>query len=157
MFRRLAVAGLVGMAIQAPAGRNPVINGTFDFQLVGWKVVDGRADWIRETDEASTVVRLVNVGRLRQDQGPQGATMTGLSQCLSLPPGAYSLSARALVPAGQWKNHGGEIALWFFDNPDCSWLDGKNRPPMIRRVVSDGKWHTSTPLTIGSALANRQL
>jgi hypothetical protein len=126
------------------AGQNLVVNGNFDGDVLGWKIVrgDGTEVWDPldfQNDPASGSMHLTNTG-----VEPNAFTVSG--QCIELiPSGTYEFGTDVRFPAGSMPGAASVVVGWF-GNPCCSGppLAAGTSPPVSS--ADSGVWvETFTP------------
>ena len=113
------------------AGQDLVVNGGFDGDIDGWKIVRGEGVEVwdpldSQNNPASGSLHLTNTGA-----GPNAVTMSG--QCIELTPsGTYEFGTNVRFPAGSVPGVASVVVGWF-GNPCCSGtpLAAGNSPPVF--------------------------
>ena len=97
------------------ASENPVVNGTFDTDLVGWSTGNGFQAWFPEdaTGGASGSAMLTS------DHPSAGTVRTPLSQCVVVDPGRYLLRGAMRIPSGQSTTGEAYLIAYAYGNAGC--------------------------------------
>jgi len=113
------------------AGQDLVVNGDFNGDITGWKIVRGEGVEVwdpldSQNNPSSGSLHLTNTGA-----GPNAVTVSG--QCIELTPsGTYEFGTSIRFPSGSVGGVGSVVVGWF-GNPCCSGspISAANSPPVF--------------------------
>ena len=117
------------------AGQNLVVNGNFDGDILGWKIVRGEGTEVWDpldfqNNPVSGSLHLTNTGL-----GANAVTVSG--QCIELnPSGTYEFGTNVRFPAGSVPG-GASVVVGWFGNPCCTGppLNAGSSPPVSSDIA----------------------
>jgi hypothetical protein len=143
------VALVVAAFLCCPAwgtSQNIIVNGGFDGNVDGWKIVRGEGDQAWDTldvngNPQSGSLHLVNTGA-----GPNPFTVSG--QCLPLTPaGTYEAGASIRFPSPAVPGGFGSVVVGWFGNPCCTGPPlGAASTPAVSSTTTDTWVESFTPV-----------
>jgi hypothetical protein len=144
----MRIALVVSAFLCCPAwgiSQNIVVNGDFDGNVEGWKIVRGEGTQVWDPldvngDPQSGSMHLANTG-----SGPNPFTVSG--QCLPLSPsGTYEVGANIRFASPAVPGGFGSVVVGFFGNPCCAGtpLAAESSPP-VSSTITDTWVESFTP------------